>query len=87
MKCVKCGQAKDDYEFFSFRGNYLKEFFANPLTLTGQDANQFRVNGRICETCKTAGIHRPSPVADAFTAPTVLNAHNDTGNAVESVSE
>lgn len=104
MKCVKCGQAKDDYEFFSFRGNYLKEFFANPLTLTGQcfdcnapykciccgivqDANQFRVNGRICETCKTAGIHRPSPVADAFAAPTVLNAHNDTGNAVESVSE
>lgn len=83
MKCSKCGQVKPDYQFFSFRGNYLNEFFANPLTLNGQcfdcnapykciccgviqDADQFRVQGRTCKTCKDSGILRPSRVTGAF---------------------
>lgn len=83
MKCSKCGEVKTDYHFFSFRGNYIKEFFANPLTLNGQcfdcnapykclccgviqDSDQFRVQGRICKTCKDSGILRPSRVAYAI---------------------
>ncbi len=36
MKCRKCGQDKLDYHFFAFKGWYVKEFFANPLSLSGQ---------------------------------------------------
>lgn len=81
--CKCCNQNKPDYHFFSFRGTYLKDFFANPLALNGncfecngpykciccgivQDANQFRVNGRICITCKSNGICRSSRVTGAF---------------------
>lgn len=84
MICVKCGQTKPDYHFFAFRGNYLKEFFANPKAMNGQcfecnapykciacgeikDASAFRVGGRVCDTCKSAGILFLAPVADAIT--------------------
>lgn len=101
MKCPKCEQEKPDYHFFAFRGNYLKDFFANPLTLIGQcfdcngpykcvycgvvqDASEFRVGGRVCNTCKSVGIHNVAPVAEARNDQHSTNDTLDAANALES---
>jgi hypothetical protein len=100
MKCPKCEQVKPDYHFFSFRGNYIKDFFANPQALNGQcfdcngpykciccgvvqESTQFRVNGRICDTCKNAGIYRPSRLTDAFTGSFAYEDSLDAENSAE----
>ena len=99
--CKCCGQNKPDYHFFSFRGNYNTDFFANPLALNGncfecngpykciccnvvQPANQFRVNGRVCTTCKDSGICTPSRVTNAFSVAIADGYSLSPENSVES---
>jgi len=99
--CVKCGQDKPAYHFFSFRGNYASEFFANPQSMNGQcfecngpykciycgvvqPADQFRVQGRVCLSCKTTGIHNISRVEDALNTANSAEYPQNAENALES---
>lgn len=49
-----------------------------------QTADQFRIHGRICVTCKTVGISKVAPVEDEFLAPLAYEDSLDAENSVES---
>lgn len=75
MVCKVCGVDKDPYHFFNYSGKYDRKFFvtgwqpgvcwecAAPYRCINcgqiQDADQYRVMGRICKTCKASGMPRP----------------------------